>query len=483
MSKLRIKQEEQLSIKFSHLLGRGERRRLDLYFSLPKEMGIGPNSLNEEEYYFSGVQGRRAYYSEGLHLPLVQSRFVSQKKRTLEEFRLYMNLFAYQYAVAMENDARELLRIEDEQAFYKALNEFTVHATTLLRRFRRGAPADEKWHHYFENADNYLSWFTEQQLLKLLAKNGDGNANHVTEKVLMLCRQEREYRDGRDYNSQRTRKDANRIANKMLLLRRLIQQGVVLKEELKPLGVGLKKLTTGTATALVMLVVSTLIIKAQGAFNGLTLVMVFVLALIYGVREIFKEDVRNALWRVVQRGRPRWSRTLQDTTTQELIARQLVWLEFIKSKDLPSAVNEILKRRHSQNKVDAEILHYGIATRVADTDFLTGYNTIQEQVVFSLVPFVEFLERGNDEIYREQDGVVSSEQVERRYQINLVVVCQREKHDTQYARYKITVNRHQIVEITMSDLPDNLPLIDDLVEHDSSATARLDRQSEPVIES
>lgn len=481
MSKLRIKQEEELSIKFSHLLARGEQRKLDLYFSLPKEMGIGPNSLNEEEYYFSGVQGRRAYYSEGLHLPLVQSRFVSQKKRTLEEFRLYMNLFAYQYAVAMENDARELARIEEQEPFFEGLNEFTVHASTLLRRFRRGAPSDEKWRHYFENADNYLSWFTEQQLLKLLSKRD--MQHKVSERVLQLCHDERDYRKSRNYNSERTREDPNRIANKMLLLRRLIQQGVVLKEDLKTLGVGLKKLTTGFATALVMLVVSSLIIKAQGVFNGLTLVMVLVLALIYGAREIFKDDVRNALWRIVQKGRPRWSRLLTDTTTHSLIARQLVWLEFVKSKDLPDAVNEILKRRHSQNKVDAEILHYGISTRVEDTDFLTGYNSIQEQVVFSLVPFVDFLEQGKDELYREQDGEIIAEQVERRYQINLVVVCQRLKQPPQYARYKITVNRRQIVEITMSDLPDNLPLIDDLVTESTSATARLDKQSEPITES
>lgn len=481
MSKLRIKQEEELSIKFSHLLARGEQRKLDLYFSLPKEMGIGPNSLNEEEYYFSGVQGRRAYYSEGLHLPLVQSRFVSQKKRTLEEFRLYMNLFAYQYAVAMENDARELARIEEDAQFFEGLNEFTVHASTLLRRFRRGAPADEKWRHYFENADNYLSWFTEQQLLKLLSKRD--MQHKVSERVLQLCHEEQAYRKSHNYNSERTREDPNRIANKMLLLRRLIQQGVVLKEDLKTLGVGLKKLTTGFATALVMLVVSSLIIKAQGVFNGLTLAMVFVLALIYGAREIFKDDVRNALWRIVQKGRPRWSRILTDTTTHSLIARQLVWLEFVKSKDLPDAVNEILKRRHSQNKVDAEILHYGISTRVEDTDFLTGYNSIQEQVVFSLVPFVDFLEQGKDELYREQGGEIIAEQVERRYQINLVVVCQRLKQPPQYARYKITVNRRQIVEITMSDLPENVPLIDDLVTDNTSATARLDQQSEPITES
>ncbi|MGI3004314.1 hypothetical protein ACRTDJ_14705 [Shewanella algae] len=463
MSKLRIKQEENLSIKFSHLMGVGEQRKLDLYFSLPKEMGIGPQSLNEEEYYFSAIFGRRSYYSDGLHLPLVQSRFVSQKKRTVEEFRLYLNLFAYQFVVAMENDAKEISRQAEPDSFYPLLEELTEQTAILLKKFRRNEPADPKWKHYFENADNYLSWFCEQQLLKLLAHGPrSSDFNCVSDKVITLCRVENNYRAERHYNSVQTLQDPNRIANKMLLLRRLIQQGVVLKEELKPLGTGLKRMTTGVATALVMLVVSALIIKAQGIFSGVTLVLVLVLALIYGAREIFKDDVRNALWRYIQRGRPRWSRILRDTTNQKFIAKQLVWLEFMRNQDLPDDVKEILRRRHSQNKVDAEILHYGIQTKVADTDFLSGYHTLQEQVVFSLVPFARYLERGKAKIYTETDGRISNESVERRYQINLVAVLKEGKQAPRYARYKITMNRSQIVDVSPSDIPDSLPGIEDL---------------------
>lgn len=211
-----------------------------------------------------------------------------------------------------------------------------------------------------------------------------------------------------------------------------------------------------------MLVVSALIIKAQGVFSGVTLVLVLVLALIYGAREIFKDDVRNALWRYIQRGRPRWSRILRDTTNQKFIAKQLVWLEFMRSQDLPKDVKEILRRRHSQNKVDAEILHYGIQTKVADTEFLSGYNTLQEQVVFSLVPFARYLERGKAKIYTETDGRISNESVERRYQINLVAVLKEGKQAPRYARYKITMNRSQIVDVSPSDIPDSLPGIEDL---------------------
>ena len=462
MAKIRVKQEESLSIKFLHQMEVGDNRRLDLYFFLPKEMGINPQSLNEEEYYHSSITGRRSYYSSGLHLPLAQSRFVSQKKRTVEEFRLYLNLFAYQFSVAIETDSKELAQVEDLVQFYTSLEELAAQVIHLLKRFRRNEPSDEKWKSYFENADNYLSWLCEQRLLKLLAHAPrSSDYTEVTESVVALCRAEADYRKEHKYNSSKTLEDANRIANKMHLLRRLIQQGVVLKEELKPLGIGLKKMTTGIATAMVMLVVSTLIIKAQGVFSGLTIALVLTLAVIYGFREIFKDDIRNALWRLIQRGRPRWSRLLTDTTSKLSIGKQLVWLDFMKKKELPPQVNQILKKRHSQNKVDAEILHYGIQSRVSAKGFLAGYSQIQEQVNFSFVPFARNLERGKAKIYKENEGKISNESVERRYQVNLILVLKEGKDEPQYARYKITMNRSTIIEITESDLPSGMRNMDE----------------------
>jgi len=457
VSKLRVKQEESLSIKFIHQMKVGDNRRLDLYFFLPKEMGIGPQSLNEEEYYHSAITGRRSYYSTGLHLPLVQSRFASQKKRTVEEFRLYLNLFAYQFAVAIETDSKELSQIEEHEAFYTTLQDLCESVRQLLKKFRRNEPSDPKWKSYFENADNYLSWFCEQRLLKLLSRAPrNSEYSEVADGVIALCRSENEHRELKRYNSQQTKDDPNRISNKMLLLRRLIQQGVVLKEEMKTLGTGLKKMTTGFATAMVMLVVSALIIKAQGVFSGLTIALVLTLAVIYGFREIFKEDIRNALWRVIQKGRPKWSRILRDTNSQAPIAKQFVWLDFMKTIELPDKVAEILKRRHRQNKIDAEVLHYGIHTRVTQKEFLAGYTTIQEQVNFSLAPFARYLERVKAKIYKEQDGKISNDSVERRYQINMILGLRDGKNDVEYARYKITMNRSSIIEVSQSELPEGI---------------------------
>ncbi len=461
MSKISVKQEEALSFKLVHQMKSGDQRRLDLFFMLPKEMGVNPESLDPQDYAHSAIAGRRSYFSTRLHLPLVQGRFVSLNKRTVEEFRLYLNLFAYQFAIAIETDSKEVAQIKELEPFYEALAELCEIVTQLLKKFRRNEPSEPNWKHYFENADNYLSWFCEQRLLKLLSHAPRSSEyGDAIEQLLGLCRDERRYREERKYNSEQTLADPNRISNKMLLLRRLIQQGVVLKEELKTLGVGLKKATTGVSTGLIMLVVSALVIKAQGVLSGLTLALVLTLAVIYAFREIFKDDMRNALWRRIQKGRPRWSRVLRDTSSQAVIGRQLIWIDFIKNADLPSGVREILSQRHSQNRVDADILHYGLSSRIAQAEFLSGYSTIQEQVNFSLAPFARYLERGKAKIYKEADGKISSDSTERRYQINLVVMLREPDAPPRFARYKITLNRSQIVDLSESSLPEGVAPIE-----------------------
>ena len=51
------------------------------------------------------------------------------------------------------------------------------------------------------------------------------------ESLLSLCRDESNYRIENKYNSQVTLDDANRITNKMRLLQRLIEYGVVFKRQ------------------------------------------------------------------------------------------------------------------------------------------------------------------------------------------------------------------------------------------------------------
>jgi hypothetical protein len=451
-----LKQDEKLSIKLTHHMKKGENRRVDLYFSLPKELGINKDTLAETEYFNAGIRGRRAYYTNGLHLPLLHRRFASRMERSVDEYKSNLNLFAYQYIYALETDVNEVLAIDNSESlndFYQAMSELTEHCLEILKKHRSHKPTSEKLLPIYENVDNYLSWFTEQSIMRMLA-NKPRQAEFSDQRLALLaiCDEEDQYRKKNAYNSEATLKDANRLANKMRLLRRLIEYSVIFKTKTIVLGNITRKVVTGVATALLMSIVLVLIIKTQGAFSQVTAVMVFLLSIIYGIREVFKDDFKNILWRWIRSGKPKWSRTLIDSTNLHEIAKQKVWLDYSKDKKLPQQTRDLLAERHSQNKQSSELLHYRIETRIGKNGFQAGYDHIEEHLIFSLRPLIRFVEGGKEKIFERVDSTSNKEKIqttsiERRYQINIIVTLDQNQYLAQFERYRITLTRSGIIDI------------------------------------
>ncbi len=457
MSKVKLTQDENLSFKISHQLLPHEQQRIDLYFSLPVEMGISPSTLNVEDYFYSNIKSHSAYYSAQLHLPLVRSRFISQrfvgnKKVEQSDYRLNLNLYSYQLKMALDADIKQTLKLKNAEEFYPAAIELAEQICNLIKKLRRYTPSDNKLSSFFENADNYLSWHVEQSFLTLLAK-GPKSSDFATEREFLftLCREEDNYRIDCKYNSQVTLDDPNRITNKMRLLQRLIEYGVVFQKQTRYLDLNLKRLVRGGVTAVIMAFVMVLVLNARSSFTEVTLALIAFLGLIYGLRETFKEDLTGLIWRKIQKGRPKWQNLFRHSVNQQRILSQVLWLEYITTKDLPKTVDKLFQQRRQQNKQAARLLHFRCDNKVLTKEFLPGYDEIQQRLFFNLTPFVRFLKKGAGRLYSLEGQKVSSQGVERRYQINLILRCV-DKNGEHLQRFKITLNRSEIVNIEAMSL-------------------------------
>lgn len=452
MNEVILTQDENLSFKISYQLLPQEQQRIDLYFSLPVEMGINPSTLNAEDYFYSNIKSHSAYYSAQLHLPLVRSRFISQrfddeKKEAQSDYRLNLNLYSYQVKVALDADVKQTLKLKHAEEFYPAAIELAEQIRGLTKKLRRYTPSDKKLSSFLENADNYLSWHVEQSFLKLLSK-GPKSSDFSAERefLLVLCREEYNYREECKYNSQVTLNDPNRITNKMHLLQRLIEYGVVFKRQTRYLDVNLKRFVRGSVTTVIMAFVMFLVLNARSSFTEVTLALIAFLGVIYGLRETFKEDLTSLIWRKIQKGRPKWQHLFRHSANQKRILSQILWLEYIAARDLPKSVNELFQQRRQQNKQAARLLHFRCDNKVLTKEFLPGYGEIQQRLFFNLTPFVRFLKKGAGRLYSLDGQKVSSQAVERRYQINLILRCV-DKQGEHLQRFKITLNRSEIVNI------------------------------------
>jgi hypothetical protein len=451
VNKIKLSQDENLSIKISHQLSPQALQRIDLYFSLPVEMGINPSTLNSEDYFYSNITSHSAYYSDKVHLPLVRSRFISQRFEGEDDdqsdYRLNLNLYSYQLKIALDTDIKQTLKLKNAAEFYPAAIEVADQIAGLVKKLRRYTPSDTKLSSFFENADNYLSWHIEQSFLKLLSK-GPKSTDFTTEREFLFafCREENTYRTERKYNSQVTLDDPNRITNKMRLLQRLIEYGVVFQKKTRYLDLHLKRLVRGSVTAVIMAFVMLLVLNARSSFTEVTVALIAFLGVIYGLRETFKEDVTSLIWRKIQKGRPKWQNLFRHSVNQKRILSQILWLEYINARDLPKGVNELLQQRRQQNKQAARLLHFRCDNKVLSKEFLPGFDEIQQQVFFNLTPFVRFLKKGAGRLYNLEGQKISSQAVERRYQINLIL--RNVDHDGEnIQRFKITLNRSEIVNI------------------------------------
>ncbi len=448
MNNTTLVQDENLSIKVSYQLLPSDHQRLDLYFSLPIEMGIGPKTLAEEHYFHSSIQSHSAYYSDQLHLPLVRSRFISQQKGEQSDYRLNLNLFSYQIRIALDTDIKQTIKLKDSDEFYPQAIVLAEQISGLLKKLRRYTPPDQKLKSFFENADNYLSWQVEQSFLKLLSR-GPKNSDFTTERnfLLALCRSENEYREENQYNSQVTLADPNRITNKMRLLQRLIEYGVVFQKEVKNLNSNLKRVVRGTVTAIIMTFVMVLVLNARANFTEVTIALVGMLGVIYGLRETFKDDITRIIWRSIQKGLPKWKNIYSNSVNKSRVATQTIWLEYIRNKDLPKQVDKLFQTRRQQNKQAAQLLHFRSDTKVNAKSFLPGYDEIQQRIYFNLTPFIRFLKKGEGRLYSLDSSKITKQAVERRYQINVVLMQTDKQHQQQIQRFKITLNRSNIINV------------------------------------
>ncbi|MBE0402623.1 hypothetical protein CZ787_09285 [Halomonas citrativorans] len=459
---INVERKNSYQLRLTRRLKEETSHRLDVYLFVPGELGLNAHVISEEAFYHSSISVSRTYYSDAYHLPLVHSRLASRNQLGSESYRLSLSLYAYQYVTAMERTTQKMLVSERKlrserqkessdvqtlrEELCEQLNEMQKLSESILRKMRRNQPTDERLYKYFANIDNYLSWFTEQQLLSLVAyMPRGGEFSDIKRQFINVCERESEYRREQKYNSERVMEDPTRMSNKMRLLRRLIEYPITLKQEALELGGGEQKAVKALATALVMACVTLGVLRVREVVGDITALFVLAMALLYALREVFKDDLRNTLWRLLRRGRPKWRRQYVDPTRNALVGRQLEWFDYKRY----TALNEDIKqmRRRTVAEREEDVLHYRSSSRMSPTRFLSGYEHTRETLYIDLLMLTRLMSKEKHHIFRLKDGQAVRESVERRHLFNLVVRETGSEDAPYLARWKVVVSRSGIVDV------------------------------------
>ncbi|MEZ8647709.1 hypothetical protein AB6D92_01965 [Vibrio splendidus] len=441
-----VDKQDAITLKINHEMAKTKKLDMDVYLFIPGELGLTPEVLSESAFFYSSITQKRAYYSDKTLLPLVHSRLAKRGRLSTTQYRVSLSLFAYQYVIALDKAVSSLNKTDSDDVTADEVDEVIELALDILKKLRRSIPYEENLKRYYANIDNYLSWYTEQKFLSLVSHMPRGSEySTIKERLLTLCDKETAHRKLNRYNSAKVREDVTRLSNKMRLLRRLIEHPIVLKEKTTSMGKNVKRAVKGIATGLVMVVVTTTVILARDFLGEITASFIVSMSFIYALREIFKDDLRDILWRWLRKGKPKWKRRYFDPTTNKSVGHKLEWLDYANFSKLADRIQSIRKKRVVQR--EEQVLHYRSHTEMSTSTFMSGYEETRETLSISLRALTRLMDKGSNNVYRLNEGQVSRESVEKRHLLNLII--KENNHDTEptYYRWKIVMNRSKIVDI------------------------------------
>ncbi|EII2984727.1 hypothetical protein V8050_003141 [Vibrio parahaemolyticus] len=446
-----VDKQDSVTLKISHALAESKSVDLDIYFFVPGELGLNADIISESEFYYTSITQQRAYYSTEILLPLVHSRLAKRGRLSNQQYRVSLSLFAYQYVIALDKAVASLNKHESNSVTEDEVDEVIELTLEILKRLRRSIPYEENLKRYYVNIDNYLSWYTEQKFLSLVAHlPREGDYSTIKQRLITLCEKEQAHRKLNKYNSPRVVEDVTRLSNKMRLLRRLIEHPIVLREQTISMGNNIKRAIKGIATGLVMVVVTSTVILARDYLGEISASFIIAMSFIYALREIFKDDLRDAMWRWIRKGKPKWRKKYIDPTTKKVVGKKLEWLDYKTLSSLPDKIQQIRKKRVVQR--EEQILHYHEKTEMATSLFLSGYEQTRETLNISLRPIIRLMDKSSNRVYRLNEGQVTKESVEKRHLLNVIVKEDNHTDAAVYYRWKVVLNRSKIVSIEKIEL-------------------------------
>lgn len=447
-----VDKHDAVTLKITTEMSESKKLDLDIYMFVPGELGLGSELVKESDLFYSSIHQKRSYYSDKILLPLVHSRLAKRGRLSPIQYRVSLSLFAYQYVIALDKAVNQLDPSGDSVT-EDEVDTVIELSIAILKRLRRSIPYEEGLKRYYANIDNYLSWYTEQKFLLMISQlPRDKEYKTIKERLITLVEREQAHRALNNYNSVQADKDITRLSNKMRLLRRLIEHPIILKEKVTSLGSNVKRAVKGLATGLVMLFVTVTVILARDYWGEITASFIIAMSFIYALREIFKDDLRDILWRWLRKGKPKWRRRYFDPTTGKQVGQKVEWLDYKSLSSLADRIKLIRKKRVVQR--EESILHYRSETEMTTSRFMSGYEETRDVMLVDLRFLTRLMDKGSNRIYTLNNGQVSKESVEKRHLINLIVKEDSHKDKPRYYRWKVVLNRSKIVDIEKTEIKD-----------------------------
>lgn len=460
---IKARSNNKKNIDIQQIISSNESKEIEITLTYPTNLDF-TKEMSTTEYFDRHVEKTKSLYkSKNPSLTLLYAKYLEKKEGDFKKDQLEtsLRLFSYQFIQKLKDYSSELGKDFDADRLSNILSEIQK----TLNAFRNFQLSNQEAIRLFLKIDHLLSYEVEQFLLKsisILKKKKD--SDELISGILMFAESERAYRKDKKYVKDDSTEDFKRIkdsnqakitvqndrllrlSNKMDMNKRLIELPLKISEKVFKVGKKEKYIALAVSTGFIMLLFSLTLFQARVHGIEMTIQFVVGLAVIYVVRDLFREEFKNYLYDKITSVRPILKSFMHLPGKYDSIGMSLTWF----SKKHESVVNSSTYKDRSKLIIKEK-------QKLRDFDHY-GFKRVKTTTTFNLAPIMDQITRNDKELYIFDDETIIEEvHLPRQYKLSLKVAeitYKRSKLFTERIEPKkkekefiIIINRNEVVSI------------------------------------
>lgn len=437
-----LKRKGNYRLRLARTLKHPGQYRVDVYLFTPYERKLSPWTLAEQQFFFSSMEHRFGLL--GLpgkgHVSKTGSSFMLLSPH----YEIMHGSWLFQYRTSMDRMRQKVL---SEGLTADLLKRALRLVQNFAQRLRETTPEQSKQRRYFKWLDVYFSWHAEQFFLQCMSQPQFADLDaELRQGVYDFLQAEHERRRELKYTED-FRGTASRVWNRMGLYLRLLEYPVVLRSKVTELGGGTRKLVKAASTMFIMSLFTYFLFSARAGGQHLTFSLLLVIAFVYALRDVLRDDIVKGATRWLRKGRPRWKVGLLMPYSNKVLALQKVWLEYRKVSELsPSILPRLGKWAVNEER---QVICYRSVLNVGKAAL--EQDQIQERLSLDCGPLCDMIQATHNKLYRQEDAEdvlspIEACSVDKQQDYNFLVVCSDPKQNyTRAQRWRLRLGTHGIV--------------------------------------
>lgn len=438
-----LKRKGDYRLQLTRTLTTPGRYTIELYLFTPHDTSLPTRVFSEQQFFFSALG--HSFRLLGLPDKDRVSRFDNSFALLSPYYEVMYGSALFQYRSSID---RLRQQIESSGLSAEPVKRALRLGQNFALRLRKSTPGQSRQQRYFELADAYYSWHTEQFFLECMTLKGFTDLDQdLRDSIYAFLRQEGQYRRKREYMTSLD-DSPTRVWNRMSLYHRLLEYPLLLRSKVIELGAGTRKVVKAVSTMWIMMLFTYILFNARDASQQLSLTLLLGIALIYAVRDLLREDMINVITSWLRKGKPRWKIRLLTPYTNKLLALQRVWLDYRKLPELPQPVRDRSAKWVSNE--ERQILCYRSVLTLDKT--AVNKDHIQERLSVDFEALCKLIQPASNKVFvwpgeENPSSPVQAHSIENQHDYDLLLVVT-EPGQTQSSaqRWRLRLERVEIAQ-------------------------------------